>query len=85
MKFDFLNKDSTFELPIGQHVLFRAQDQTGAWVSRVMTPLTKLHQKSHFEIIVKRYEKGAFSTYLTDMKPGDYVSCRTCFGRVTLL
>ena len=36
------------------------------------------------EVVVKRYDKGPFSTYLTDMETGDYVSCKACFGRVML-
>jgi cytochrome-b5 reductase len=77
-----------FELPagkslgltIGKHITLKA-DLDGAKVMRAYTPTSRIDQVGFFDLLIKTYEYGKMSSYINQLKVGDYVEVRGPVGR----
>ena len=72
--------DKPLGLPIGKHINIQAEID-GVKVSRSYTPVSKPNDTGRFELLVKSYENGRMSTYLTNMKINQTISVRGPIGR----
>jgi cytochrome-b5 reductase len=66
------NPDDVLGLPIGQHISVQA-DINGKAITRPYTPTTSDDDVGHFDLMVKAYEKGNVSRYLSLLSVGDSV------------
>lgn len=71
-RFALPNKDDVLGLPIGQHIAVSAEIG-GKDVIRSYTPTSSDDDLGHFDLLVKSYEKGNISRYLSLLKIGDKV------------
>mmetsp|Transcript_17300 Transcript_17300/g.31155 ORF Transcript_17300/g.31155 Transcript_17300/m.31155 type:complete len:254 (-) Transcript_17300:2752-3513(-) len=83
-----LDKGQTLGLPIGQHLVFKAQIE-GEEVLRKYTPTSKADQVGFFEIPIKIYNRnedfpggGKFTQYLEALQVGDKVQVSGPRGKV---
>ncbi|EFJ10977.1 hypothetical protein SELMODRAFT_229315 [Selaginella moellendorffii] len=70
-------------LPIGQHMMCRGKDRDGADVIKPYTPTTLDSDVGYFELVVKIYSLGRMSYHFSELKEGDYLSCKGPKGRFT--
>jgi len=69
-------------LPIGQHISISAEID-GKIIQRSYTPTSSDDDKGHFELMVKTYEKGNISRFLSLLKIGDKVRVKGPKGQFT--
>jgi cytochrome-b5 reductase len=62
-------------LPIGQHISISAEIN-GKVITRNYTPTSYDDQPGHFDLLVKTYEQGNISKYLSQLNIGDKVRIR---------
>jgi cytochrome-b5 reductase len=62
-------------LPIGQHISVQAEIN-GKHIQRSYTPITSDDDLGHFDLMVKSYEKGNISRYLSLLSVGDHVKIK---------
>ena len=43
-----------------------------------------LQQKGHFDLVIKRYENGAVSSYMHGLKPGDKIKVKGPFPKLKI-
>ncbi|CCH60916.1 hypothetical protein TBLA_0D04190 [Henningerozyma blattae CBS 6284] len=73
-RFGLPNETDVLGLPIGQHISIKAPISEGKFILRSYTPITLDSMASgYFELLVKTYTNGVVSTYLNDLKIGDYI------------
>ncbi|KAH9898470.1 NADH-cytochrome b5 reductase [Cubamyces lactineus] len=71
-RFALPHPDDVLGLPIGQHISVSAEIN-GKTVMRSYTPTTSNDDLGHFDLLVKTYEQGNISKYLSLLKIGDKV------------
>ncbi|KAI0036694.1 NADH-cytochrome b5 reductase [Vararia minispora EC-137] len=59
-------------LPIGQHIAISAEIN-GKEIMRSYTPTSSDEDRGHFDLLVKAYEKGNISRYISLLKIGDSI------------
>jgi cytochrome-b5 reductase len=75
-----LHPDKSLGLKLGRHITVRA-DIDGNRVMRSYTPTTSIDQKGYFDLLIKSYEFGKMSSYLTNLQVGQRVEIRGPIGR----
>jgi len=71
-RFGLPHPDDILGLPIGKHISVEAEIN-GKKIMRSYTPTSSDDDKGHFDLMVKAYEKGNISRYLSLLKIGDKV------------
>lgn len=71
-RFGLPNSNDILGLPIGQHISVQAEIN-GKQVQRSYTPISSDDDVGHFDLMVKSYEKGNISRYLSLVSVGDKV------------
>ncbi|KAI9637192.1 putative NADH-cytochrome b5 reductase 1 [Dioszegia hungarica] len=79
-KFGLPRPTDTLGLPIGQHISVMAE-LDGKQVMRSYTPTTLEEDKGHFDLVVKTYEKGNISRYLSLLTIGQEVKIKGPKGK----
>jgi len=75
-----LHPDKTLGLKVGRHITVRAEIDENK-VMRSYTPTTRIDQKGYFDLLIKSYEYGKMSTYLTNLQVGQRLQVRGPIGR----
>jgi len=71
-RFALANPDDVLGLPIGQHVSVTAEIG-GKDITRSYTPTSSDDDLGHFDLLIKSYEQGNISRYVSLLKIGDKV------------
>ncbi|CAE6425362.1 unnamed protein product [Rhizoctonia solani] len=71
-RFGLPDPNDILGLPIGQHISVQAEIN-GKDIMRSYTPTSSDDDRGHFDLLVKAYEKGNISRYLSLLKIGDKV------------
>ncbi|CAE6394875.1 unnamed protein product [Rhizoctonia solani] len=71
-RFGLPDPNDILGLPIGQHISVQAEIN-GKDIMRSYTPTSSDDDRGHFDLLVKTYEKGNISRYLSLLKIGDKV------------
>lgn len=71
-RFGLPKHDDILGLPIGQHISVQAEIE-GKMITRSYTPTSSDDDVGHFDLMVKAYEKGNISRYLSLLSVGDKV------------
>ncbi|XP_040216366.1 NADH-cytochrome b5 reductase-like isoform X1 [Rana temporaria] len=66
-------------LNLGQHLVLRGR-VNGLDIQRAYTPISSIDAKDYFDVLIKIYEHGLMSQYITCWREGDSVSWRGPFG-----
>ncbi|CCA68189.1 related to cytochrome-b5 reductase [Serendipita indica DSM 11827] len=74
-RFALPNSDDVLGLPIGQHISVQA-DINGKSIMRSYTPTSSDDDLGHFDLMIKAYEKGNISRYMSLLSVGDHVRIR---------
>lgn len=74
-RFALPNKDDVLGLPIGQHISIQAEIN-GKNIMRSYTPTSSDDDLGHFDLLIKAYEKGNISRYISLLKIGDKIRVR---------
>eukprot|EP00808_Paulinella_micropora_P028392 g51157.t1 len=75
-----LAQNATLGLPIGKHIMLRAEGEDGKQFSRPYTPVTPQGVKGYFELVVKVYPNGKMSGHLNTMKEGEMMEIKGPLG-----
>lgn len=71
-RFALPHKDDVLGLPIGQHISVSAEID-GKEIMRSYTPTSSDDDLGHFDLLIKSYEKGNISRYVSLLKIGDKI------------
>jgi len=71
-RFALPHPDDILGLPIGQHIQVQAEIN-GKDIMRSYTPTSSDDDRGHFDLLIKAYEKGNISRYISLLKIGDKV------------
>ncbi|KAG9031771.1 NADH-cytochrome b5 reductase, partial [Serendipita sp. 407] len=71
-RFGLPSPDDILGLPIGQHISVQAEIN-GKTITRSYTPTSSDDDRGHFDLMVKTYEKGNISRYLSGVSVGQKV------------
>ncbi|KAI6132678.1 NADH-cytochrome b5 reductase [Pisolithus croceorrhizus] len=74
-RFALHHPDDVLGLPIGQHISISAEIN-GKEIVRSYTPTSSDDDLGHFDLLIKSYEKGNISRYVSLLKIGDKVRVR---------
>ncbi|KAF8559256.1 ferredoxin reductase-like protein [Imleria badia] len=74
-RFALPRTDDVLGLPIGQHISISAEID-GKDVTRSYTPTSSDDDLGHFDLLIKSYEKGNISRYVSFLKVGDKAKVR---------
>ncbi|KAN0100774.1 hypothetical protein V8E55_000758, partial [Tylopilus felleus] len=74
-RFALPRSDDVLGLPIGQHISISAEIN-GKEITRSYTPTSSDDDLGHFDLLIKSYEKGNISRYVSLLKIGDKVRVR---------
>ncbi|KAF9229494.1 NADH-cytochrome b5 reductase [Gyrodon lividus] len=74
-RFALPRPDDVLGLPIGQHISLSAEIN-GKEIMRSYTPTSSDDDLGHFDLLIKSYEKGNISRYVSLLKIGDKVKVR---------
>ncbi|KAF8844093.1 ferredoxin reductase-like C-terminal NADP-linked domain-containing protein [Paxillus ammoniavirescens] len=74
-RFALPRPDDVLGLPIGQHISISA-DINGKEIMRSYTPTSSDDDLGYFDLLIKSYEKGNISRYVSLLKIGDKVKIR---------
>ncbi|EIW86552.1 NADH-cytochrome b5 reductase [Coniophora puteana RWD-64-598 SS2] len=74
-RFALPRPDDVLGLPIGQHISISAEIN-GKDIMRSYTPTSSDDDLGHFDLLVKAYEKGNISRYISLLKVGDKIRVR---------
>ncbi|CAO1614850.1 unnamed protein product [Parajaminaea phylloscopi] len=80
-RFALPKKHSMLGLPIGQHLQIQT-DVNGKKVQRSYTPITSDDELGFFELMIKTYPQGAVSSYIGELKIGDYIEVKGPKGQM---
>ncbi|KZT06898.1 NADH-cytochrome b5 reductase [Laetiporus sulphureus 93-53] len=81
-RFELPYSDDILGLPIGQHISVSAEIN-GKDIMRSYTPTSSDDDRGHFDLLVKAYEKGNISRYLSLLKIGDKIRVKGPKGQFT--
>ena len=68
--------DQELGMTLASCLVMRYVDRDGKDVSRPYTPISRLHQKGYFEILVKNYKNSKMGSHLHKMKVGDSIDVK---------
>ncbi|XP_038067160.1 NADH-cytochrome b5 reductase-like [Patiria miniata] len=71
--------NSKLNLGVGQHIILRGP-VNGRFITRQFTPISPPGMKGHFDVLVKVYNDGAMSQYITVWKEDDDIEWRGPYG-----
>ncbi|OCH96478.1 NADH-cytochrome b5 reductase [Obba rivulosa] len=71
-RFALPHPDDILGLPIGQHIQIQAEIN-GKDIMRSYTPTSSDDDRGHFDLLIKAYEKGNISRYISLLKIGDKI------------
>ncbi|KAG9314524.1 NADH-cytochrome b5 reductase [Chiua virens] len=74
-RFALPRSDAVLGLPIGQHISISAEID-GKEITRSYTPTSSDDDLGSFDLLIKSYEKGNISRYVSSLKIGDKVKVR---------
>ncbi|KIK78225.1 hypothetical protein PAXRUDRAFT_834660 [Paxillus rubicundulus Ve08.2h10] len=74
-RFSLPRSDDVLGLPIGQHISISAEIN-GKEIMRSYTPTSSDDDLGYFDLLIKSYEKGNISRYVSFLKIGDKVKIR---------
>ncbi|KAJ2162448.1 NADH-cytochrome b5 reductase [Coemansia sp. RSA 552] len=74
-RFELPHPEATLGLPIGRHIQLMAT-VNGKDVARSYTPTSTDNDRGYFELVVKTYDAGVISSYLSRMEVGDSINVR---------
>jgi len=79
-----LPEGQSLEMPVASCVVVKAPgiDEGGKDVVRPYTPVSSNRDKGHFDFVIKRYETGKASKYLTDLKVGQNVEVKGPYAKI---
>ncbi|KAM4722917.1 NADH-cytochrome b5 reductase-like [Rhinophrynus dorsalis] len=69
----------TLGLQLGQHLVLRGTVDD-LEIQRAYTPISPVNSDGYFEVLIKIYEHGLMSRYITCWREGDLISWRGPFG-----
>jgi len=81
-RFALPHPDDVLGLPIGQHISVSAEIN-GKDITRSYTPTSSDDDRGHFDLLIKSYEKGNISRYVSLLKIGDKVRVKGPKGQFT--
>ncbi|EIM83343.1 ferredoxin reductase-like C-terminal NADP-linked domain-containing protein [Stereum hirsutum FP-91666 SS1] len=81
-RFALPNPNDILGLPIGQHISVSAEIN-GKDIMRSYTPTSSDDDRGHFDLLIKAYEKGNISRYVSLLKIGDKVRVKGPKGQFT--
>ncbi|CCM00952.1 uncharacterized protein FIBRA_02999 [Fibroporia radiculosa] len=81
-RFGLPQPDDILGLPIGQHISVSAEIN-GKDVMRSYTPTSSDDDRGHFDLLIKSYEKGNISRYVSLLKLGDKIRVKGPKGQFT--
>ncbi|KAH9835620.1 NADH-cytochrome b5 reductase [Rhodofomes roseus] len=81
-RFALPQPDDVLGLPIGQHISVSAEIN-GKDIMRSYTPTSSDDNRGHFDLLIKSYEKGNISRYVSLLKIGDNVRVKGPKGQFT--
>lgn len=81
-RFALPHEDDVLGLPIGQHISVSAEIN-GKDIMRSYTPTSSDDDRGHFDLLIKSYEKGNISRYVSLLKIGDKVRVKGPKGQFT--
>ncbi|GJE89965.1 cytochrome-b5 reductase [Phanerochaete sordida] len=81
-RFGLPHPQDTLGLPIGQHISVQAEIG-GKDIMRSYTPTSSDDDLGHFDLLIKSYEKGNISRYISLLKIGDKVRVKGPKGQFT--
>lgn len=79
-RFGLPSKNSTLDLPIGQHLSIKFTNEEKQLVARQYTPTTDENTKGHLDLIIKVYPKGQMGNYLKNLPIGSKVPFKGPLG-----
>lgn len=79
-RFALPSPTASLGLPIGQHISIMANID-GKQVMRSYTPTSLDNDKGYFELVVKAYEQGNISKYLSKLNEGDSIMVKGPKGK----
>lgn len=68
--------DQELGMNLGSCIVLRCFDKDGKEVTRPYTPISRLHQKGYFELLVKNYKGSKMGNYLFKLKLGDAIEVK---------
>ena len=83
-RFGLPNPDDILGLPIGQHISIQAEIG-GKQIQRSYTPTSSDDDRGYFDLLVKTYEKGNISRFLSLLSIGDKVRVKGPKGQVCIV
>ncbi|CAL1695983.1 unnamed protein product [Somion occarium] len=81
-RFGLPHPQAVLGLPIGQHISVAAEIN-GKDIMRSYTPTSSDNDLGHFDLLVKAYEKGNISRYISLLKIGDKIRVKGPKGQFT--
>lgn len=79
-RFKLPSQSSILGLPIGQHISIGADikqaDGSVKEIVRSYTPISGDHQPGYFDLLIKSYDKGNISKYMTTLSTGQFIKVR---------
>eukprot|EP01084_Bolivina_argentea_P317513 550528_1 len=82
-RFELQTNDTVLGLPIGNHVRINFEDDSGDLpISRAYTPITDDSAVGYFELLIKIYENGELTQYLSKMKINEYLDFEGPLGMI---
>lgn len=78
LRFGLPSPDATLGLPLGRHISLRVflSETTGEAVTRPYTPISGMHDRGFFDLLVKVYPDGKMTQVLDKMKIGQTLEVR---------
>lgn len=74
-RFNLAKLDQSLDLPVASFVLVRAPVGDTPAV-RPYTPISSSREHGHFDLMIKNYPTGPVSSFVANMKPGDYLDVK---------
>lgn len=80
-RFSLPRPDSFLGLPIGQHIFIRAEIN-GKQIQRSYTPVTSDDDLGYFDLMIKTYDQGNISKYISTLNIGDTIQVKGPAGQM---
>ncbi|MBW0467133.1 hypothetical protein O181_006848 [Austropuccinia psidii MF-1] len=80
-RFSLPKPDDTLGLPIGQHISIQAEIN-GKNIQRSYTPVSSDDDRGYFDLLIKTYEQGNISKYISNLKLGETIQVKGPKGQM---
>ncbi|KAA1089749.1 NADH-cytochrome b5 reductase [Puccinia graminis f. sp. tritici] len=80
-RFALASQDDYLGLPIGQHIVIQAEIG-GKQIQRMYTPVSSDDDRGYFELMIKTYEQGNISKYISKLRIGDPIQVKGPRGQM---